>query len=431
MSLLPLSIIAMLGGLCAVLANKGIAVFNDGLRPVVPEYLEGKIGKKELAATSFALSFGLVIGFGIPVSIGASIILVHSIFLMTDIIGSWSPVGLRGVIIAFIAGAIYAIGIVLGLQWIIDAFALLPINFLSSLFLVGSPVIVGFVVFPTVAIAMQHGFNKGVIAMMVSVITFFLVKKYGIISINEETTLTINPEGVTLLAGVILMIIFAGKIKGSGNANETLLNLFAHRVSNIRKNWLLLIITGGLVTAATASLLISADPISLQLLSQEKFTEASLVSLARSIGFIPLVFSTAIVTGVYSPSGTTLIFALGILLRGHPIIAFLAGSVVIYLEILLLGHTAKGLDRFPGIREMGEHIRTSINKVLEITLLIGGGMACQAITPGIGYFWMTGLYLLNRTSKRPFVNLAMGPIAAITLGILVNILYVIGIYTPS
>ncbi|NIZ41308.1 YhfT family protein (plasmid) [Entomospira entomophila] len=430
MSLLPLIIIALLGGLCAVLANKGIAVFNDGLRPVIPEYLEGKVGKKELAATSFALSFGLVIGFGIPVSIGASIILVHSIFLMTDIIGSWSPAGIRGVVIAFIVGAIYAIGIVLGLQWIIDAFALLPINFLSSLFLVGAPIIVGFVVFPTVAIAMQHGFNKGAIAMMVSVITFFLVKKFGVIPINESTKLTINAEGMTLLAGVVLMIIFAGKVRGSNNSNETLFNLFAHRVSNIRKNWILLTITGGLVTAATASLLIAADPISLQLLSQEKFTEASLVSLARSIGFIPLVFSTAIVTGVYSPSGTTLIFALGILLRGHPMLAFLAGSVVIYLEILLLGQTAKGLDRFPGIREMGEHIRTAINKVLEITLLIGGGMACEAIAPGIGYFWMTGLYLLNRTAKRPFVNLAMGPIAAISLGILVNILYVIGIYTP-
>ena len=86
---LELVVIALLGTLCSILANKGIAVFNDGLRPILPEYLEKKIGKKELAATSFALSFGLVIGFGIPVSIGASIILVHSILLMTDIIGSW------------------------------------------------------------------------------------------------------------------------------------------------------------------------------------------------------------------------------------------------------------------------------------------------------------------------------------------------------
>ena len=56
---LELIVIALLGALCSILANKGIAVFNDGLRPILPEYLEKKIGKKELAATSFALSFGL------------------------------------------------------------------------------------------------------------------------------------------------------------------------------------------------------------------------------------------------------------------------------------------------------------------------------------------------------------------------------------
>src|SRR5699024_6011036 len=91
-----LVVVALLGGICSILTNRGIAVFNDGLRPIVPEFLEGKIGKKEIAATSFALSFGLVIGFGIPVSIGASIILVHSILLATDIIGSWSPEGKKG-----------------------------------------------------------------------------------------------------------------------------------------------------------------------------------------------------------------------------------------------------------------------------------------------------------------------------------------------
>ena len=53
-------LIAMLSGLASILANKGIAVFNDGLRPLVPEHLEGRLDRKSLLATSFALSFGLV-----------------------------------------------------------------------------------------------------------------------------------------------------------------------------------------------------------------------------------------------------------------------------------------------------------------------------------------------------------------------------------
>lgn len=82
-------IIMTVGALASLLANKGVAVFNDGFRPVVPQYFEGKISRKELAATSFAISFGLVVGFGIPTSIAASIILIHSILLATDIIGTF------------------------------------------------------------------------------------------------------------------------------------------------------------------------------------------------------------------------------------------------------------------------------------------------------------------------------------------------------
>ena len=58
-------LIAIIGALASMLANKGIAVFNDGFRPIIPQYFEGKMRRSELAATSFAVSFGLVIGFGL------------------------------------------------------------------------------------------------------------------------------------------------------------------------------------------------------------------------------------------------------------------------------------------------------------------------------------------------------------------------------
>lgn len=77
-------IIAAVGALASILANQSIAVFNDGLRPVLPEYLEKRMDRKALAATSFAIGFGLVIGYGLPTSIAASIILIHCILLTTD-----------------------------------------------------------------------------------------------------------------------------------------------------------------------------------------------------------------------------------------------------------------------------------------------------------------------------------------------------------
>lgn len=225
--IIELIAIAALGGLSSILANKGIAVFNDGLRPIVPEFLEKKIGKKELAATSFALSFGLVIGFGIPVSIGASILLVHSILLMTDIIGSWAPEGKKGMIIAGIIGAVYGVGLVLGLQAVVDAFALMPVNFIDSLSKVGAPVVISFSIFPAVAIASQHGFKKGSISFGATLLTLFIVKQFGTFKLANGTSLTLSAEGMSLLVGMIFMIYYAVKVKSDGsNSNESLVSVF-------------------------------------------------------------------------------------------------------------------------------------------------------------------------------------------------------------
>ena len=429
--IIELVAIALLGGICAVLANKGIAVFNDGLRPIVPEFLEGKIGKKEIAATSFALSFGLVIGFGIPVSIGASILLVHSVLLMTDIIGSWAPEGKSGIIISAIIGAMYGIGLVLGLQAVVDLFAMMPVNFMDSLSMVGTPVVISFSIFPAVAIASQHGFKKGAISFAATLLTLFAVKRFGTFDLGNGTSLTLSAEGMSLLVGMIFMIVYAIQVKSDGsNSNESLVSVFLERVNRIKKNWAWLAVTGGLVSAATSLMIIAGDPISLNLLSEGKFSEAGLAAFARGIGFIPLVFSTAIVTGVYSPAGTTFVFVAGILLHDNPIMAFIVGSALMFIEVQLLSLMAKALDKFPAIREMGEHIRTAMNKVLEVALLIGGAMASEQIAPGIGYFWVIGLMLLNRKAKKPVVELAVGPIAAISLGVIVNILYLVGLFAP-
>lgn len=88
--------------------------------------------RKALAATSFAIGFGLVIGYGLPTSIAASIILIHCILLTTDIIGTWCPDTKKGMIVSGVIGAVYGVALLFGLQVIIDLFNLLPVNFLGS-----------------------------------------------------------------------------------------------------------------------------------------------------------------------------------------------------------------------------------------------------------------------------------------------------------
>ena len=49
---------AGIGAMSSILANKNVAVYNDGFRPVYAEYFNGRMDRKSLAATSFAVSFG-------------------------------------------------------------------------------------------------------------------------------------------------------------------------------------------------------------------------------------------------------------------------------------------------------------------------------------------------------------------------------------
>ncbi len=436
---IPLShliLMAVIGAISAMMANRSIAVFHDGLRPLVPEYVEGRMSRKALAATSFALSFGLVIGFGIPFSLTAPIILVHSLLLGTDVIGTWTPDSKKGFILSGILGAIYAIALMVGLKSVIELFELMPVNFVSALSKVGDPIVACFAIFPALVVAYQYGYKKGIWVLIATLIGYALTKSFGEIHFSDESLkpVKIDPNGVALLFSMIAMFYFAMREKakplaeGQKGSNEMLIGLFSERVKRIQKNWLLLALSGGLTAvAATMSFsLLAEGPVSLQLMAQDQQTSATLVSLARAIGFIPLVGTTAIATGVYSPDGMKFVFVAGLAID-NPYIAFVAGAVIMILEVRFLAQLALWLDKYPGVKACGDHIRTAITKMLEVSLLVGGMIASNAILPGMGFMIVAGIYLLNRTSKRPLVEMAIGPVATIIVGIVANILSIVGL----
>lgn len=427
-------VLAAIGALASILANKSIAVFNDGFRPIVPQYLDGGMSRKDLAAMSFAISFGLVIGFGIPTSIAASIILIHSVLLTTDIIGTWCPDTKTGTILAGVIGALYGVGILAGLELIVNLFALLPFNFLSNLGSVSTYVVAAFACFPAVAVGYQHGFKNGAISGIITLIVYVLTVKFGQLSMGSSTV-TLNAFGVAMLAGMICMLVFASKVKGDGNSNSTLVSTFSTKVSRIRSNWWLFAIMGALIAVATSMGIVAGDPASLALVADSQWSNATVVALARAIGFVPLVFTTGIVTGVYAPAGCTFVFVIGLAFHGNPLLAAVLGAVVMVCELALINVFAKGMDKFPGMKDMGEHIRTSMNKVLEVALLVGGVVAAEAMAAqfngitGSGALFVVACILLNRISKKPIVEMAVGPVACIVYGVLLNVLLVCNLIT--
>ncbi|OTA20549.1 membrane protein [Xenorhabdus beddingii] len=434
-------LLAAIGAIASMMANRGIAVFHDGLRPLLPEYLEGRMSRKALAATSFALSIGLVVGFGIPFSLTAPIVLVHSLLLGTDMIGIWCANSRRGFIASGIIGALYAIALLAGLRSVVELFAMLPVNFTDDLKKVGDPIVACFALFPAMVVGYQYGYRKGLWVMFTALVGYLATKAIGPLSFGGliEKPVSIDPNGAALLLSMIAMFYFAmrerpasssGQSSSSGQkgANEILVGLFSTRIERIQKNKWLLILCGGLTaSAATMSFsLLAEGPVSLQLMAQGEQTNALLVALARAIGFIPLVGTTAIATGVYSPNGMKFVFVAG-LATNNPWIAFIAGGITMFIEIQLLAKIAIWLDKYPGVKACSGHIRTAITKMLEVALLVGAMIASNAILPGIGFMIVAGIYLLNRTSKRPLVEMAIGPIATIAVGILANLLFLLGI----
>ncbi len=432
MDFLKYIVVIAIGALASMLANRGIAVFNDGFRAIVPQYYDGQISRKELGAMSFAISFGLVIGFGLPTSIAATIILIHCLLLTTDIIGTWCPDSKVGLIASGVIGGVYGLLLLVGLEFIVKIFGYLPYNFLNDLGSVSVYMTIAFAIFPAVAVAYQHGFGKGAITAVITVVAWFLFKKFGTFNIDATHKFTLNADGMSMLVGVIMMLVFAAQIKGEGASNAALTKVFSAKLERIRKNWFLLAIMGGLLAAGTSLSIVAGDPASLAALGNGQNVEGGMIALARAIGFVPLVFTTSIVTGVYAPAGCTFVFVVGMFLFGNPLVALLVGAGVMIVELLLINVFANVMDKMPGVKDMGEHIRTSMNKVIEITLMVGAVVGAEKTAAavglsGIGAMFVIGCVLLNRRSKKPIVEMAIGPVACILFGLLVNVLLMIGL----
>ncbi|MCI6156544.1 MAG: hypothetical protein MR660_00290, partial [Peptoniphilaceae bacterium] len=74
-----------------------------------------------------------------------------------------------------------------------------------------------------------------------------------------------------------------------------------------------------------------------------------------------------------------------------------------------------------------------MNKVLEVALTVGGVVAAEAMAAsfsgiaGSGALFVVACLLLNRISKKPIVELAIGPVACIFYGIILNLLLVLNL----
>ena len=146
------------------------------------------------------------------------------------------------------------------------------------------------------------------------------------------------------------------------------------------------------------------------------------------MGFVPLIATTALATGVYGVVGMTFVFVVGYLSPNLPVAAVL-GAVTICAEVFLLRVIGRFLEQFPSIRNASDNIRNSMNTLMEFALLIGGVLAVMKMGSTTGITIFTMLYFLNEVMGRPVLKIAAPAVAAILTGAVLNILYVMGLFS--
>ena len=431
-------LVAALCALTSFMSHMGMACFHDGIRPVVPEYLEGRMSRAEFASIAFGLSVGFIASVGIGNALSTNLLNPWLLFLATDIIGVACPKKWM----APIFGALWGILCLTGITGINTVLTGLPIDLIGAMGELGGYIVTGFAVFPIVAIVMQFGLVKGIVTAVI----VMLFRVLGPTWTFGPTKASISADSWTMLVGVVALVALAITKDLKEKKKDTSLddNVFSERVARIRKNVPFLMAAGALIAlvcnvhvfaGSTVSMFNLADAYA----SADAAAAAQLVKTAavneffRGISFIPLIATTAITTGVYGVAGFTFVYVAGYL-APNPIVAAILGAAIIFVEVMLLSLVGKFLGNFPSMRDASDNIRSAMGTCVEFALIFGSLNAVITMGNAVGnttlaFMIAATIYLINEITGRKIMKMAIGPVFAIGTGIILNLLYLVGLVT--
>lgn len=371
LSVLNVIIVMLVCAMTAFMSHMGMAVFHDGIRPVIPEYIEGRMHRGEMASIAFGLSVGFIASVGIGNALVTNLLNPWLLFLATDIIGIAAPKKW----LAPIFGALWGLICLTGIGGINAVLTGMPVDLISAMGDVGTYVVTGFALFPIVAIIMQFGMKTGVITALIVLVFRFSGPKFS----------TISADAWTMMVGVIALVVLCilKDVRKKEKREDEDMNIFSERTARIRKNLPFLMIAGALIAVACNVHILAGSDVSMFDLSKayamtDSVAAQSLIKTVatnefmRALSFIPLIATTAVTTGVYGVAGFTFIYVAGYICP-NPIVAAIAGAVIIFVEVMLLGFVGKFLGHFPSMRDASDkqkileqrHIRLAVSQSMK------------------------------------------------------------------
>ncbi|MFD4225200.1 YhfT family protein [Streptomyces sp. NPDC058545] len=423
-----LTVIALCA-LTAYISHMALAVFNDGVRPFLLDFIQGRTTRSATTAVSFGLSAGFIFGLGAPMALSTGVLNPWLVFLPTDILGMLAPKKWLAPILGGAWGAV----VVFGLNGANDVAHDLPVDFITAMQQMSTPILFLFTLFPVLAITKQFGRKWGGVAggleLALVVLTMKLWPK-------------MFAGALAMAVGVLMLIALAvakdmkqRKADKAAGVTEIVLDddpmasLFSASAARLRRYLPLFMVLGAGVCVLAQMHIFGGGEATSFLIVKGQYAEAAQVDFYRVFGFIPLIATTALASGAYGIAGFTLVYPIGYLMP-NPFLAAIVGAAVFALEILALSSIGKVLGKLPSVRDSSEHLRSAIGDTLQLAILFGSLMAANAMGGGLGILVVGGLYLLNDAMGRPVVRMAAAPAAVIVGGILLNVLYWLDLFTP-
>ena len=429
---LHIVIVALLTGMTSLLSHRSVAVFHDGIRPILPQLVEGNMNRREAGSIAFGLSIGFVASVGISFTLSTGLLNSWLLFLPTDIIGVLA----FNSYLAFALGMAWGVLVLTSLVPINTLLTALPVDILGSLGELSSPVISAFALFPLVAIFYQFGWRHSLLAAVAVLMSRVIVVRFYP---------SLFPESIEIFVGMVMLLgiaIFRDISQRKHHEVNHGTSVFEERTSRIIKNLPLLAITGALISTVASLKLFGGSEVSIYTLakawapgvspeeSAALVNQAALAEFMRGLGFIPLIATTALATGVYAVAGFTFVFTVGYL-APSPWLAAILGALTITLEVLLLRTIGRWLSSYPSVRNASDSIRNAMNMLMEFALLIGAIFASIKMAGYTGFSITAALYFLNEALGRPILKIAAPVVATIICGILLNTLYFLGLFVVN
>ncbi|MFI2008566.1 YhfT family protein [Streptomyces jumonjinensis] len=422
-----LTVIALCA-LTALVSHLALAVFNDGVRPFLLDFVQGRTTRNATAAVSFGLSAGFVFGLGAPMALSTGVLNPWLLFLPTDVLGLLSP---RKWLAPLLGGAWGAL-VVYGLTGANDLAHDLPVDFLTAMQQMSTPILYLFALFPVLAITKQFGRLRGGVAAVLELALVIMAMKLWPQMFAGALAMA---AGVLLLIGLAVArdlgrrrAAAAGPAGGEG-ADDLVVSLFSAGAARLRRFLPLFMLLGAGVAVLAQSHVFGGGEATSFLIAEGDHTEAAQVDFYRAFGFLPLIATTALASAAYGIAGFTFVYPLGYLMP-NPYLAAVAGAAVFAAEVLALSSIGRLLGRLPTVRDSSEHLRAAIGDTLLLALLFGSLMAAEAMGGGLGILITGGLWLLNEAMGRPVVRMAAAPAAVLAGGVLLNLLHWLGLFTP-